>query len=445
METTPTAGFKIVSEALALGHEVTFVAHSLDPYLAAEGGEEALRTPTRLLTGVPTTDPAGLLDVISTLHRKHPVHGLLALSEGHLPATAEVAEALGLPFESAAVMRRLRDKHAVRERLAAAGVPQPAFRQARTPEEAVAAAAEIGYPVVVKPADGFGSLHVGVANDAAEVAELAGAVAGARSYGRGVAGSGVALLEAYVPGPVVSCEMVTVDGTSTPYGCVDRLLAPAPHPVELGGCFPAELDDDVREAVERVVAGALDAAGIRRAHTHTEVVLGPDGPQIIEINGRLIGGYVPTMINYVLGRNIYHDVIELALGGSPSPSPAQGVGCIRAITAPAPGVLAGIDAEAARSAPATAEVMLHARPGQPVRPARNNFDRLGFLITTADTAAEARKAAEDAHALVRVTVEDAADVTGSAGSADATDAVDVTGSADATGAVRSADAAEGAA
>ncbi|MEU5188636.1 SUKH-4 family immunity protein, partial [Streptomyces klenkii] len=32
------------------------------------------------------------------------------------------------------------------------------------------------------------------------------------------------------------------------------------------------------------------------------------------------------------------DVIELALGGSPSPSPAQGVGCIRAITAPAPGM-----------------------------------------------------------------------------------------------------------
>ncbi|MGK5545563.1 ATP-grasp domain-containing protein [Streptomyces sp. URMC 127] len=401
-----------MTEARALGHEVTFVAHSLDPYLAAEGGEEALRTPHRLLTGVPTTDPGGLLDVICTLHRKHPVHGMLALSEGHLPATAEVAGALGLPFERAAVMRRLRDKHAVRELLAAAGVPQPAFRRAVSPEEAVAAAGELGYPVVVKPADGFGSLHVGVAHDAAETARLAAAVCGERAYGRGVSGSGVVLLETYVPGPVVSCEMVTVDGTSTPYGCVDRMLAPAPHPVELGGCFPAELDDDVHEAVVRVVADALAAAGIRRAHTHTEVVLGPDGPQIIEINGRLIGGYVPTMINYVLGRNIYHDVIELALGGSPSPSPARGAGCIRAITAPAPGVLAGIDAEAARGAPGTAEVMLQARPGQAVRPARDNFDRLGFLITTAGTAAEARKAAEEAHGLVRVTVE------GGPGSAD---------------------------
>ncbi|MEU1673873.1 ATP-grasp domain-containing protein [Streptomyces roseifaciens] len=405
VETTPTAGFKVVSEAVALGHEVTFVAHSLDPYLAAEGGEEALKTPTRLLTGVPTTDPAGLLDVIGSLHRKHPVHGVLALSEGHLPATAEVAEALGLPFESTAVMRRLRDKHAVRELLGAAGVPQPAFRRALAVAEAVAAAGELGYPVVVKPADGFGSLHVGVANDAVEVAALAEAVTGTRSYGRGVAGSGVVLLEAYVPGPVVSCEMVTVDGVSTPYGCVDRMLAPAPHPVELGGCFPAELADDVREAVVRVCSDALAAVGIRRAHTHTEVVLGPDGPQIIEINGRLIGGYVPTMINYVLERNIYHDVVELALGGSPSPSPVHGVGCIRAITAPVSGVLTGIDADAARQAPGTAEVMLHARPGQEVRPARNNFDRLGFLITTAATAAEARKAAEEAHDLVRVTVD----------------------------------------
>ncbi|MFI9203982.1 ATP-grasp domain-containing protein [Streptomyces sp. NPDC053048] len=404
VETTPTAGFKIAQEAVALGHEVTFVAESLDPYLAAEGGEEALKAATRVLTGITTADAGSLLGTLEQLHREHPVHGMLALSEGHLPAIAEAAHALGLPFETPQTTKRLRDKHEVRHHLERAGVPQPGFRQALTTEEAVAAADELGYPVVVKPADGFGSLHVGVAEGPGQVAELAEAVIGTRAYGRGIAGTGVVLLERYVPGPVVSCEMLTVDGVHHAYGCVDKMLSPPPYPVELGGCFPAELTDEVRDAVVRVCAQALDAVGVRRSHTHTEVVLGPDGPQIIEINGRLIGGYVPTMMNYVLGRNVYHDVIELALGGSPTPPATQGVGCIRALTAPATGVLTGIDADAARRAPGVAEIMLHARPGRRVRPARDNFDRLGFVITTGATAPEARAAAEAAHDLTEVNV-----------------------------------------
>ncbi|MEX2983061.1 ATP-grasp domain-containing protein [Streptomyces sp. C36] len=404
VETTPTAGFKIVQEAVALGHEVTFVAESLDPYLAAEGGEEAVRTPTRIRTGISTADPGSLREELERLHRAHPVHGLLALSEGHLPAIAEAAHALGLPFETPETTKRLRNKHEVRLLLDRAGVPQPAFRQALTAEEAVAAAEELGYPVVVKPADGFGSVRVGVAETPGEVAELAGAVLATRVYGRGITGIGVVLLERYVPGPVVSCEMLTVDGVHHPYGCVDKMLSPPPYPVELGGCFPAELPDDVRDAVVDVCARALDAAGVRRGHTHTEVVLGPEGPAIIEINGRLIGGYVPTMMNHVLGRNVYHDVIDLALGGSPRPSAAHGVGCIRALTAPAAGVLAGIGTDAARRGPGVAEVMLHARPGRRVRPARDNFDRLGFLITTGATAPQARAAAEAAHDRVEVRV-----------------------------------------
>ncbi|MFD0385252.1 hypothetical protein ACFQ2B_32345 [Streptomyces stramineus] len=58
----------------------------------------------------------------------------------------------------------------------------------------------------------------------------------------------------------------------------------------------------------------------------------------------------------------------------------RGVACIRAITAPRPGVLAALDVEGVRRSPGVAEVLVDTAVGQRVGPARANGDRLGFLI-----------------------------------------------------------------
>ncbi|PPS69366.1 MULTISPECIES: ATP-grasp domain-containing protein [Streptomyces] len=404
VESTPTAGFQIVRTAAALGHEVTFVAHDLAPYLVTSGAEAALRTAAAVRTHVATGDAAALTRALAELHERTPIDGFLALSDGHLLPTAVAARNLGIPFESPEVIGRLRDKHAMRTALHRAGVPQPGFRSATTAEEAVAAASALGCPVVVKPADGMASLHVGVAETPDEVRALAEAITSTRGYGRGIRSTGRILVEQFVPGPVVSCETVTFDGRHEVYGCVDRRLAEGPFPLELGGCFPAELPARTVDDVVRVCTEALDAAGLRRSHAHTELVLGREGPQIIEINGRLIGGLVPTMINHVLEGDIYEDVIALALGRHPRPPAITGVGCIRAVTAPAAGILEGIDTESAQQAPGVREVVLHARTGQAVRPPRDNLDRLGFVITAGASADAARAAADEAHARVRVRV-----------------------------------------
>ncbi|MEV4439387.1 ATP-grasp domain-containing protein [Streptomyces sp. NPDC049577] len=405
VESRLTAGFGLLREAVALGHEVTLVAHSVRPYLRSEGAGADLAHATRVLEGITTGDAEALGAALEALHRDHPVDGVLTLSEPHLRCTAEAAARLGVPYEPPGTSVRLRDKHTVRTLLEKAGVPQPDFRLALTAEEAVAAAGELGYPVVVKPTDGSGKLGVGVAHYPGEVARIAEQTFEARDYGRSIVGAGRVLVERYVPGPVVSCEMLTVDGRHHFYGCTDRVLAPPPYPVELGGCFPAELSPEQLEAVVAVTGAALDAVGVTRSHTHTELVLGPDGPQIIEVNGRLVGGFVPEMMNLVLGHDVYHDAIDLALGGSPVPAPTSGVACIRAVVARESGVLTGIDLEGARSAPGVARVLLDAEPGEHVRPARVNAERLGFLIATGASAAEATAAARAAldRVVLRVT------------------------------------------
>ena len=73
-----------------------------------------------------------------------------------------IAEKFGLRFLNSATTRLMRDKFSVRQTLATRGVRQPGFALAETATELRQAVAEIGYPVLVKPSDGYGSQNVSV-------------------------------------------------------------------------------------------------------------------------------------------------------------------------------------------------------------------------------------------------------------------------------------------
>jgi [lysine-biosynthesis-protein LysW]---L-2-aminoadipate ligase len=69
--------------------------------------------------------------------------------------TVTMLEALGVPVVNpAGVLERCNDKLRTTALLAAAGIPQPEVRVAFTPESALQAIEEMGYPVVLKPAIG---------------------------------------------------------------------------------------------------------------------------------------------------------------------------------------------------------------------------------------------------------------------------------------------------
>ncbi|MGH3831407.1 MAG: ATP-grasp domain-containing protein, partial [Pseudonocardiaceae bacterium] len=338
-----------------------------------------------VVTGVVTTDAEQLVAAIRALDAT--ADAVLTLSEPHLRAVTEAATRLGVPGEDPAAAALLRDKYQVRQRLAQAGVPQPRFGHASSVAQALAVANEIGYPVVAKPVDGSGSINVGIAAGPAELAEMARTIVEYESYGRSVTSRRTILVEEYVPGPVVSCEVLTTDGRHELYGCTNRILSEPPWAVELGGCFPAELAEQA--AVFEVCKAALRAVELRRSISHTEIVLGPRGPLIIEINGRLVGGYIPEMMSLVLDRSIYLDLIELSLGRPVDRPRARRVACIRAVIAPANGLLRKLNVSVLENNPGVAALVLDRHPGDAVRLPRTNRDRLGFVVVVADSQASA--------------------------------------------------------
>jgi cyanophycin synthetase len=102
------------------------------------------------------------------------------IQAAEIDATSAIAEAIA------------QDKQLTKKLLAAAGVPVPAGRTVRDPEDAWAAAQEIGLPVVVKPLDG--NQGKGVTVNISNEEQLLKAYATASEYRRHV------LVERYMPG-----------------------------------------------------------------------------------------------------------------------------------------------------------------------------------------------------------------------------------------------------
>lgn len=400
--------FELVRQAVAAGHEVTFVTCDLDLYLKGSAvADTDLRLAARVVTPSSTADPARLVEALAPVAAASGLDAVITVSEQHTLAVAEAGARLGLPHTALDAVRLTRDKFGARRRLARAGIPQPGYRLAATVQEAVAAARDLRCPVVVKPVDGSASVNVGVAEDLAQAAEYAEKILAVDGYGRSAPAARRVLIEEYMSGPVVSCETLSADGHHLVLGITDRELTALPHQVELGGCFPAPVAE--AEQVAAVCRAALDAIGFDLGAAHTELVLTPDGPRIVEINGRLAGGLMPFVFGAALGRSLYADLVDVITTRTlPRLAPTGLVAGIRSLVAERGGRLAAIEPSPLRERPGVVDYEIRRKVGDHVHPPRNNRDRCGSVITLAPTAREARALAHEVAATTRLVITPAA-------------------------------------
>ncbi len=240
-----------------------------------------------------TVNADAMIDVARKVAAGEPVHGVLSWDEARVLQTARVAAALGLPGGDADVVMRCRDKHQTREALAAAGVPQPRSVLASTVDEALAAAADIGYPVVLKPRAMGASLGV-VRADTPD--ELVSRFVFARDLT--VPGSwryDTALVEEYLPDQEISVDSAVWHGEVMPICVARKEIGFAPYFEEIGhfvdGTDPLLTDPELID----VLRAAHLALGFTDGMTHTEIKLTAAGPKIIEVNARIGGGLIPYL------------------------------------------------------------------------------------------------------------------------------------------------------
>ncbi|MER5789806.1 ATP-grasp domain-containing protein [Streptomyces sp. NPDC001980] len=241
---------------------------------------------------------------------EHRPAGIVTFSEYQLAETARLAEALGLRGHAPQTVALLTDKIAQRGAFAAAGVDTIRFRPlSPDPRAAIEA---VGLPAVVKPRRGAGSKDTFRLTTAQETEAVLGALPHDTEFvveellqgDPGVAGAFF--------GDYVSVESVHT-GTGSRQVCVTGKFRLAEPFRETGMLLPCSLSAADQDAVLAVDAAAVKALGVTSGVTHTEIKLTPDGPRVIEVNGR-VGGYVPEILKRAAGVNLIRLAIDDALG-----------------------------------------------------------------------------------------------------------------------------------
>ncbi|MEU6405910.1 ATP-grasp domain-containing protein [Streptomyces sp. NPDC046985] len=398
----PEAG-ALATAAAARGHQV----HAATTAAAYTGYGPELKG---LLAGHIVTDfarPGRALAELAAYSRRWGVGAVLTVNEYLTELAAHLCAELGVPGNDPGRAHAARDKAAMAQAFAAAGVRMPYTVLVRDDAGLRAALADprVGFPCVIKPIAGAGSAGVTVVSGpdgAAEAADAARTVVGMYAGG----GDPRVLVQAYAAGTEYSVESLTQDGATTHLAVTRKQVTDGASRVETRHSLPVRLPPAIEAAVYRQVEAAIRAAGIRHGASHTEVIVGGDGRcAVIEIGARLAAGQIGVLIQHALGIDVWAALLDVALGRPAALAPtARGYATVRFVTSSCAGRLTSLSGLPSVG-PGVPFVRWRAAIGGPVHEPDANGHRLGSFVVTGADAAEVEERADALLRQIRIHVE----------------------------------------
>lgn len=358
--------------------------------------------PADLLT-LDLGNPDAAVAAARAFAQHHPLRGVVGVDDDTAVVAACIAGDLGLPCNPLAAVRAARDKQLQRERLHAGGVPIPPFAVHTLDEHARAVAESVSYPCVLKPVSLSGSRGVIRADDPDAFVTAHARLGAILKAAELPHDENRFLVERYVPGPEYALEGIVVDGAL-------HVLAVFDKPDPLDGPFfeetiyvtPSRAGDDTVRSLTQCAQQAVTALGLERGPVHIELRHNDNGPWLIEIAARPIGGKCGRTLRFgpdgdiSLETVVLRQVVEPGTAVPPRETQAAGV---MMIPIPYQGVLRGVDgAVKARAVPGVEDVVITAHSGQVVLPLPEGSRYLGFIFARGETPAFVEEALRAAHA-----------------------------------------------
>jgi len=362
--------------------------------------------PDSLVT-LPFADPEAAATRVAEWSRQRPLDAVVGVDDLTASLAAAIAERLELRTNPVAAVTAARNKHEMRQCLAAAGVPEPRFRRIALDEDPFQAARGVAFPCVLKPLALSASRGVIRANNVDQFMAAFRRIA-ALLRRRDVEASGDAarylLAEQYIPGLEVALEGLLMGGTLHTLAIFDK-----PDPLE-GPFFeetiyvtPSRLPTGILARITSVTAAACTALGLSEGPVHAELRVNDDGPWVIEVAARSIGGLCSRTLRFGTGVSLEELILRHALGWPiDSLDRERRPAGVMMIPIPRGGHLQAVRGrERAAAVAGVEEVALTAHVGQELVPLPEGWQYLGFIFARADTPDAVEKALREAHAHLR--------------------------------------------
>jgi biotin carboxylase len=363
-------------------HEPTWPKrHISSSYLIEEPGLEAMLSVGRQALRAEQAEPA------------ERAAGIMTYDDRYTVAVAELAEEARLPGASLAAATACKDKWQTRNALNSARLGTVPARLVHSAGQALAAAREIGPPVVMKPRALAASKGVVKVETLAE-AHQGFATAAAATVTDPVFDAPGVLVEECIEGEEFSIDCVVYDGQVTPVFVARKIVGPEPAYEEIGHIVTAEGIDLLPDGT-RFLQQVHEALGYRDGITHAELRVSPSGYRIMEVNPRLGGDMIPYLGYLATGIDLAGAAADVALGRRPD----LGQTCARAaaVSFICPDhdlMFESIEIpEQVRDDPRVERIVPLASPGDVLRlPPAGYLSRIAIVITTGATAAACMEA-----------------------------------------------------
>jgi biotin carboxylase len=350
--------------------------------------------------GIDFADITTSVQTITTYARQHPLAAILSVDDSASELAAQASAALGLAHNSPQAAEAARDKLLMRRLMAAGGAPCPVFRDFRLSDDPSWIATSVSYPCVLKPLRLSGSRGVIRANNQPEF------VAAFQRLKRLLLNEGYIesttsiLVEDFIPGFEVALEGLLTDGQL-------KVLALFDKPDPLDGPFfeetiyttPSRLPQTTQQAIAQAVATASTAIGLRQGPVHAELRVNEQGPWMLEMAGRSIGGLCSTTLEFGSGMCLEELILRHATGEEVTTIERdQHAAGVMMIPIPSAGMLKAVHGvEQARAVPLITGVEITVKLHHPLVPLPEGASYLGFIFARGDTPESVEQAIRQAH------------------------------------------------
>jgi biotin carboxylase len=322
-------------------------------------------------------------DAIARALGSRPVSGVLAAGgEVGVETWSALSERLHTPYRfPRRAARASKDKAVFLAVAEAAGINRHRWRHHTDPAVLARQADEVGYPLVVKPADSSGKKGISLVRAPEELPAALG-LAGRYTFGGGL------ILEEHLTGRDLTVDVFLRDGEVAFCAVHEKLPAPADASFAVRGhVTPTDLPEETVRTLADVARRLCLLIGLTDGPADFDVFLSDDGRiEVVEVNARLPGQAVPALIQDVYQVDLVAALMSLAVGEpfTLRPQP-RGVGILHMLSSPlsTEGVLrraTGLD-EALR-VPGVTRAEMFVEPGATVPPFPLLGHDVGYLVVT---------------------------------------------------------------
>lgn len=332
--------------------------------------------------------------------KKHQVEAVFTSADVGVQTAAYVAKNLGLPYHSTEVAFRATNKEAMRQRAKEIGLGIPGFQSCSSLEEALEAAANFGYPVILKPVDSASSRGVSVVENETELRAFFDTSLSASV-------SGTVLVEEFMTGTEGSVEALVANGKAVILGICDKAKSPLPYRYDLQLNYPGNYSENQFRNIESFIQKLVSGYEIQNGVIHVEIMVHEQDVRLIEFAIRGCGSKVIThLMPASRGFDVLTWLLSAAFGSiAPISLTQYKPGMLKFIMLPQ-GVIASVSGiETAKQIDGVLDCDIERKAGDQIGIIPDGRSRPGYLLAVADSKTQLEEVVQRAMETIKVTME----------------------------------------